>query len=89
MEIRISVDDGSQAPELMRRLAGLFDPSSVSWDRAQNQVRVRSEWGSRGVTGVVEIVATWIEEHGVTSATLSMGDHSHTLVRSTPVPVMP
>jgi hypothetical protein len=89
VEIRISVDDGTLAPELMRRLSGLFDPSSVSWDRVQRQVRVRSEWGSRGVTGVVEIVAAWIEEHGVTSATLSMGDQTHTRVRSTPVPVVP
>jgi len=89
VEIRISVDDVTLAPELMRRLAGLFEESTVSWDRAHYQVRVESEWGSRGVAGLLEIVAAWIEEQGVASATLSMGNRSHTLVRSTPVPVIP
>jgi hypothetical protein len=89
VEIYISVDDVTLAPELMRRLAGLFDSSSVSWDRARNEVRVESEWGSRGVAGLVEIVGAWIEEDGVASATLSTGDRSQTLVRSTPVPVGP
>jgi hypothetical protein len=89
VEIQISVDDVTLAPELMRQLAGLFEPSTVSWVPAQNQVRVHSEWGSRRVVGLIEIVAAWIEEHDVASATMSMGDHSHTLVRSTPVPVMP
>jgi hypothetical protein len=89
VEIRISVDDETLAPELMRQLSGLFDPSTVSWDRRRNQVRVQSEWGSRGVAGLIEIVAAWIEGHGVAAATLSMGDQSHTLVRSTPVPVIP
>jgi hypothetical protein len=87
MEIRISVDDVTLAPELMRRLAGLFDSSSVSWDRAQSEVRVESEWGSRGVAGLVEILGAWIEEDGVASATLSMGDRSEILLRSTPMPV--
>ena len=89
MEIRISVDDVTLAPELMRRLAGLFDSSAVSWDRAHSDVLVESEWGSRGVAGLLEIVLTWIEEGGVASATLSMGDRSHTLVGSTPVLVSP
>jgi hypothetical protein len=89
VEIRIAVDDVTLAPQLMRRLTGLFDSSAVSWDRAHNDVLVESEWGSRGVAGVVEIVLAWIEEGGVASATLSMGDRSHTLVGSTPVPVSP
>jgi hypothetical protein len=89
VEIRISVDDVTLAPELMRRLAGLFDSSSVSWDRAHSEVRVESEWESRGVAGVVEIVGAWIEEDGVASATLSMGDRSHTLLGSTPIAASP
>jgi hypothetical protein len=89
VEIRISVDDVTLAPELMRRLAGLFDSSAVSWDRAHHDVLVESEWGSRGVAGLLEIVLAWIEADGVASATLSMGDRSHTLVGSTPVPVRP
>jgi hypothetical protein len=89
VEIRISVDDVTLAPELMRRLTGLFESSSVSWDRARNEVRIESEWGSRGVAGLVEILGAWIEEDGVASATLSMGDRSDILVRSTPVPVSP
>jgi hypothetical protein len=52
-------------------------------------VRVESEWESRGVAGVVEIVGAWIEEDGVASATLSMGDRSHTLLGSTPIAASP
>jgi hypothetical protein len=87
VEIRVSVDD-SRASELMRRLARLFDPSSISFDRPRNEVRVESEWESRAVAGVIEVVDIWLEEDGAESATLSIGDRSHTLVTSTPLAVI-
>jgi hypothetical protein len=44
VEIRVSVEDGSNAAGLIRRLAGLFGRSSISFDRARKVVRVESEW---------------------------------------------
>jgi hypothetical protein len=88
VEIRVSVEDASRAPELMRRLARLFDPSSISFDWLFNEVRVESEWESRAVKGVIEVVETWLEEDGAESATLSMGDRSHTLGISAPLAVI-
>jgi hypothetical protein len=84
VEIRVSVD-GTRAQRLMGRLATLFDRSSISLDRSRNEVRVESEWESRAVMGVLEVVEAWLDEEGAESATLSMGDRSYTLVTSTPL----
>jgi hypothetical protein len=83
VEIRVSVD-GTRASRLMGRLATLFGRSSISLDRSRNEVRVKSEWESRAVMGVLEVVEAWLDEEGAESATLSMGDRSYTLVTSTP-----
>jgi hypothetical protein len=85
VEIRVAVEDGARVPMLVRRLAGLFDGSSISFDRSRNEVRVESEWESRAVSGVVEIVQAWLEEDGADSATLSIGERSYTLLTPTPI----
>jgi len=85
VEIRVAVEDGARVPMLVRRLARLFDRSSISFDRSRNEVRVESEWESRAVSGVVEIVQAWLEEDGADSATLSIGDRSYTLLTPTPI----
>jgi hypothetical protein len=36
---------------------------------------------------VVELVVAWLEDSGAESATLSIGDRSHTLVASSPLGV--
>jgi hypothetical protein len=87
VEICVAVSDAARAHGLMRRLAGLFDRSAVSFDGVQRQVRVRSEWESRGVVQVLRAVESWLEEDGPDSARLSIGDRSYTMVgafRSTP-----
>jgi hypothetical protein len=88
VEIRVSVADDTRALELMRRLGSLFQPSSISFDRPLNQVQVESEWESRAITEVVEVVEAWLEDDGADSATLSIGDRSHTLVTSRPLRVI-
>jgi hypothetical protein len=85
VEIRVTVDDATRASGLVRRLARLFDASSISFDWLRNEVRVESEWESRAVASVVDVVNAWLDEDGVASATLSIGDRSHTLVTSTPL----
>ena len=85
VEIRVAVEDTTSVPRLVRRLTGIFDRSSISFDRSRNEVRVESEWESRAVMGVVEVVQTWLREDGAESATLSIGDRSYTLVTSTPL----
>jgi hypothetical protein len=49
VEIRVAVPDATRVLGFMRRLAGLIDRSSVSFDGVQKEVLVRSEWESRGV----------------------------------------
>jgi hypothetical protein len=87
VEIRVTVEDTMRVPRLVLRLANLFDRSSISFDRSRNEVRVESEWESRAVAGVIEIVQTWLSEDGVESATLSIGNRSYRLVSSTPLAV--
>jgi hypothetical protein len=49
VEIRVAVADAAVAHGLLRRLAALFDRSSVSFDGMRNEVRIHSEWESRSV----------------------------------------
>jgi hypothetical protein len=80
VEIRVAVTDPGRAHGLLRRLAGLFDRSSVSFDGTQNEVRVRSEWESRSVVEVIDAVQSWLAADGVESAELTVGDRSYTMV---------
>jgi hypothetical protein len=87
VEIRVTVEDATRVPQLVQRLANLFERSSISFDGSRNEVRVESEWESRAVSGVVEAVQTWLTEDGGESATLSTGSHSYRMVSSTPLAV--
>ena len=80
LEIRVAVPDDTCGHGLMRRLARVFDRSSVSFDRVQREVRVHSEWESRGVVQVLGAVESWLAEDGPESAKLSVGDRSYTMV---------
>jgi hypothetical protein len=82
VEIRVAVDDDMSVHGLMRRLAALFDRSAISFDHSRNEVRVESEWESRGVVGVIETVEAWIEEAGGKGARLSIGERSYYLEAS-------
>jgi hypothetical protein len=80
VEIRVAVTDATRVHELTRRLSPLFDSSSVSFDRARKEVRVRSEWESRSVVEVIDAVQAWLAADGLDSARLSVGDRSYTMV---------
>jgi hypothetical protein len=80
VEIRVAITDATLMHGLMRRLGTLFDRSSVSYDGARGEVRVRSEWESRSVVEVIDAVQSWLEADGLGSAKLSIGDRSYTMV---------
>ena len=88
VEIRVTIEDVTRVPELVRRLARLFDRSSISFDRSRNEVRVASEWESRTAMGVVEIIEAWLSEDGAESATLWLGNCSYVLGPATPLTVI-
>jgi hypothetical protein len=83
VEIRVEVEDVTRVPALVGRLARIFDRSSISFDRSRSQVSVESEWESRAVMGVLDVVEVWLSEDGGESATLSIGDRSYTLMTPT------
>ncbi len=80
VEIRVAVTDATGARGLVQRLAGHFDPSSVSFDGVQNEVRVRSERETRAIVQVIDTVESWLAGDGIGSAKLSVGDRSYTMV---------
>lgn len=80
VEIRVAFEDATGAPGLVRRLVALFDRPSVSFDSAQNEVHVISEWESRGVMQVLRAVEAWLADDGPESARLSVGDRAYTMV---------
>jgi hypothetical protein len=83
VEIRVAVADAAHLHGLMRRLGRLFDRSSLSFDAARREVRVRSEWESRSVVEVIDAVQSWLAADGLDSATLSLGDRSYTMFAPT------
>jgi len=85
VEIRVTVDDDMGVHGLMRRLAALFGRSAISFDHSCNEVRVESEWESRGVVTVIDAIEAWIEEDGGRCAMLSIGDRSYTLPAPRPL----
>ena len=87
VEICVTVEDATRVPPLVRRLANIFERSSISFDGSRNEVRVESEWESRAVAGVIGAVQTWLSEDGAASATLSIGNRSYRMVPSTPLVV--
>ena len=80
VEIRVAVADARGVDGLVRRLVGVFDRSSVLFDRPHREVRIRSESESRTVVLVLDAVEAWLAEGGVASAKLSMGDRSYTMI---------
>ena len=82
VEIRVAVDDRTRIHGLMRRLTALFGRSAVSFDRSCNEVRIESEWESRGVVGIIDAVEAWIDEDGGEGARLSIGENSYELAGS-------
>lgn len=83
VEIRVAVTDAARVHGLMRRLGGLFDRSSVSFDVTRSEIQVRSEWESRSLVQVLGAVESWLAEDGPESAKLSVGDRSYTMVAPT------
>jgi hypothetical protein len=79
VEIRVGVDDVASIHALMRRLAALFGRSAISFDGSCNEVRVESEWESRGVVRVIDAVEAWIDLDGGEGATLSIGRRTYML----------
>jgi hypothetical protein len=86
VEIRVAVADATGVHGLVRRLADVFDRSSVSCDGGRKEVSVRSEWESRSVVRVLEAVEAWLAEDGAGSARLSIGDRSYTMLGSSAIP---
>jgi hypothetical protein len=78
VEISVAVADPTLVHALMLRLRNLFGASAVRYDATAGQVRVSSEWESRAVVEVVDVVQSWIDEGGG-SAELAVGDRSYTL----------
>ena len=74
---RVVVPNTAGVHGRVRRLAVAFNGSSVSFEPAQKQVSVRSEWASRGVVQVIHAVGV--------SLMLWMGDRSHAVVWPVPV----
>jgi hypothetical protein len=85
VEIRVAVPDATRVHGLMRRLGIVFDRSAVSFDGTRREVRVRSEWESRGLVQVLGAVESWLAEDGPNSVSLSVGDRTYTMVAATPL----
>jgi signal transduction histidine kinase len=76
VEINVMDADAAVVDALVLRLHRLFDRSTVSYDAVRKQLRVGSgEEGS--AVAVVQTVESWLDESGVASASLTIGNRSY------------
>jgi predicted DCC family thiol-disulfide oxidoreductase YuxK len=80
VEIRVVVPDETGARGLRHHLVSLFGRPCVSFDRAGQEMRVRSELESRAVVQVIAAVQSWLAADGTGSVRLSVGDRSYLMV---------
>jgi hypothetical protein len=80
VEIRVAVPDESGARGLRQHLVSLFGRSCVTFDRARQEVRVRSELESRAVVQVIAAVQSWLAADGAGSVRLSVGERTYVMV---------
>jgi hypothetical protein len=80
VEISVVVPDETGARGLRHHLVSLFGRPCVSFDRARQEVRVRSEFESRAVVQVIAAVQSWLAAEGAGSVRLSVGDRTYLMV---------
>lgn len=80
MEMRIVVPAAGSASALADRLSTTYGTERISFysDRAEIAVRVASE-SDGAVIGIVESVERWLDQTGLTSADMWLGEHLYRL----------
>ena len=79
VEIRVAITDAVGVHGLLRRLEALFDRSAVSFDSGRKEVRIESEWESRSVMQLFDVVQSWLAAEGADFAELFVGDRCYTM----------
>lgn len=80
MEISVALSGAADAQGLLRRLESEF-PATVSLDDALQEIWVLpGDEPERAVIRVVDVVGRWLDQGGVASARLSVGNRSCTLL---------
>jgi hypothetical protein len=80
MEINVALPTANHAHGLVQRLAGALE-ATVSLEADRHEIHVRADTDSHGaILRIVNIVEDWLEQGGVDSARLSLGDRSYQLV---------
>jgi hypothetical protein len=87
MEIRVAVADGETAKDLVAGLVGLHGGECVSL-RADGEVlvRLRRESRRQAVAQTLTSVERWLEETGVSSVDVWLGDRPYRLERPVSAP---
>jgi signal transduction histidine kinase len=80
VEINVPDADAALVDALVLRLHRLFDRSTVSYDAVRKQLRVAGPEEEGSAVAVVQAVESWLDESGVASASLTIGNRSYALV---------
>jgi len=80
VEIDVAGVDATVVEALLGHLRVSFDPSAVTYDEVRKRLAVGSEYESRSLVAVTEVVQRWIDESGAASALLPAGNRSYALV---------
>jgi len=82
MEISVALPNLTHAQVLAQRLAGALE-ATVSLDAGRSEIHVLPGMESdRAILRVVDAVGDWLDQGGVDSAKLSLGDRPYTLFGS-------
>ena len=86
MDMRIVVPDDASAGALVQRLTVVFGPERVSLEDERRAVNVKvMRESDRTVLRVLDTVEQWLDQAGVASAEMWLGEHSYRLARWAPI----
>ena len=86
MEMRIVVPEASSTGVLAERLAATFGSERISRQDHRREVGVRVDGESdNAVLRVLDAVEGWLEQAGIGSAEMWLGDNSYRIARAAPV----
>jgi hypothetical protein len=83
--MRIVVPDPTSASGLAERLSAAFGAERISLRSERRELGVRFERSDRTVLQIFDAVERWVDQAGVRSVEMSLGERSYRLVRWSPV----
>ena len=80
--ISVVVPDAASAKGLVQRLAGVFEPASISLDADRSEVRLEEKrTPSQAITDALNLIQDWLEQTEIRAVVVRLDGNSYMLER--------